>query len=247
MPELGFIYGGLQLHFLIAQTFLKNDDVLAADEAVNTWHFRTDATGTVDQDAADIQTRLLAFWATMDGDLSPNVLGTAGLGIKIYNHEDTEPRVPIINSLNNLVPGAVQAMPPEVAACLSYRKTPISGQDPQRSRGRIYFGPLGTQWLNSAIIRPEMDPVKAQKLADAGFDVKDFVGPIGGSEIWWSVFSRMDALGRPKGSGPGPAHPTFTAAELNLGYHTIEQVWVDNAFDIQRRRGLEPNIRYTGV
>jgi len=233
--------------FWKAQAEIINDDALARDISINTFHFITDETGTPEEETADIDTHLRNFYSDVDTYLSSNVKSTQGLRIKQYNHEDAPPRVPFSDTLGDLTPGGF-ALPNEVAICVSYYQNPASGVNRRRQRGRIYFGPLTTGTMDTATGDVRVASAVRTAIADAAHDrLINFVGATSGSTIQWCVFSRSDALGLPVGD-PGPSsEPTYTNSELVAGYHPIDVVYVDDAFDTQRRRGLLATARTTGA
>lgn len=105
--------------------------------------------------------------------------------------------------------------PTELALCLSYATVDNPDQAVPRRRGRIYLGPFQAAYSNAA--RP------VPTLRDAVLDLGEGIAQVGtASNITWSMYSKTDA-----------------------SYHKIESIWCDDAWDIQRRRGLAPSLRET--
>lgn len=103
--------------------------------------------------------------------------------------------------------------PTEIAICLSYATVDDPDSSTPRRRGRIYLGPLRTSAANVA--RP------AQTLRDAVLALGQGIAQVGdGTESTWVMYSQTDN-----------------------SYHKIESIWVDDAWDTQRRRGLKPTAR----
>jgi len=103
--------------------------------------------------------------------------------------------------------------PREVACCLSYAAVDDPDQSIARRRGRIYLGPIGN--AHGAADRP--DALLRTTVLDFGSSLAN----IGfGANTTWMLFSRTDQV----------------AAK-------IESIWVDDAWDTQRRRGLDPTAR----
>jgi hypothetical protein len=108
-------------------------------------------------------------------------------------------------------------MPPEVAICLSYQAAKISGVPQARRRGRVFIGPLNTSAMGTDG-RPATAFINA--LVGAADALKD---PAGAPDWDWSTWSSFD--------------PTVSTV--------IDNGWVDNEFDTQRRRGRKYTTRTT--
>ena len=103
--------------------------------------------------------------------------------------------------------------PGEVAVCLSYATVDDPSASTPRRRGRIYIGPLAGGQLQGP--RPPAGLNNA--VLDLGEDLAQIGGGVG---VTWMMYSRTDNV---------------TAK--------IEVIWVDDAWDTQRRRGLAPTAR----
>lgn len=160
------------------------------------------------------------------GDLEQYIANTAkapGRTIRMYDIAEAIPRVPFFeytqpNAISNV---NTTAMPSEVAACLSFEGTQVSGLSQARRRGRIYLGPLTTAAATTATTSPFqcrpaqafIDAVIAAALAlRAGMELSGAI---------WSVYSPL-------------TNPPSTAECVRW--------WMDNAFDTQRRRGCDPTL-----
>lgn len=200
---------------LKAQVSLAMVSNIPEDSPVNTWHFQ----GVNDSTGRDaIIDGLTDFYDTMRLELADTV-SQNGHRIKIYDMADPEPRAPIRDQTFNLTSapsGGPQAA--EVALCLSFQGDRVSGESQASRRGRIYFGPLDTTVVDSAG-RPSS--AFQTKLANAGDTLMTFMLG-GGWTMLWCVYSPTTSSLTPVTNG-----------------------WVDNAFDIQRRRGLAPTSRVT--
>lgn len=122
---------------------------LAADDVVNTFHFFSpDAGDIAGPDVGEIRTELVTAYT------SAHAPGTQALAsyysetlsgdytIKTYDLSDTEPRVPVDEGNGHYnIPGTDNALPREVALCISYTAALASGDVRARRRGRIYTGP----------------------------------------------------------------------------------------------------------
>jgi hypothetical protein len=105
--------------------------------------------------------------------------------------------------------------PNELACCLSYATVDDPEQSTARRRGRIYVGPLAASAVNAD--RPD------SILRDFILDFGELLGSAGNAgNSTWRMKSQVDNV-----------------------YATIESIWVDDAWDVQRRRGLAPTLRDT--
>jgi hypothetical protein len=130
--------------------------------------------------------------------------------IKVYDMADPEPRAPVQERLWNLgsTPSGAP-LPSELAICLSFQADTESGQAQARRRGRIYLGPVAVATLDTGG-RPTSSArtqiATAATTCLAAFEAAD-------PPITWVVWSQVNG----------------TASNITNG-------WVDNDFDVQRRR-----------
>jgi len=200
---------------LKAVTQLFMTSGIVEDAAVNTFHFQCLST---EDEYGIITDALVNFFDTMRLELSGKVAQN-GHRLKIYDMADDEPRAPVWDVAWNLTSapaGGPQAS--EVALCLSFQGDRVSGVEQATRRGRIYLGPLDT-----TVVDTDGRPASAfvTKLAEAGNTLRLEVLSATPS-VLWCVYS--------------PTLETMTP---------VTNGWVDNAFDIQRRRGLAPSSRLT--
>lgn len=190
------------------------------DRYVNTWHFDHLDNYTIHK--AAVQAALVQFYTgTATGgttgpgaNIAPCVSRTAT--IHTYNLADPEPRVPTTTTMT--LPAAVSTsnLPQELAVCLSFRGTlPIH----PRRRGRIFFGPLANHTDNllpgSASAFSFVGSILRQRLVEHAKDLRN------NGSVGWCILSNT---------------PTQNVVPVDAGY-------VDDAFDIQRRRGHETTVR----
>lgn len=103
--------------------------------------------------------------------------------------------------------------PNEIALCLSYAAVDSPDASTPRRRGRIYLGPFSPTATDES--RPNAT------IRDAALDLGEGIAQVGlAANVTWSLYSRMDN-----------------------SYHKIESIWCDDAWDIQRRRGLKPTLK----
>lgn len=132
-----------------AQVAIDHSSALPEDVVVNTFHFAT-ATPPVPAELANITDALSDFYraASPGGSVGTLMqymsreLGT-NAKIRLYNLDDPEPRVPLtVIDMPWSPPASDNALPEEVALCLSFHGTQVSGQDQKNKRGRVYIGPI---------------------------------------------------------------------------------------------------------
>lgn len=211
---------------LRAMVTIPRESGFPSDAVTNTWHFNTDGSDN-DASAALILDRLDDFY-NVDLGIQPvakyfsrEIVG-ASTRLKVYNLDDDEPRSPILDAAMPLTEGtAGDALPSEIAVCLSYHLAPVSGLPQARRRGRIYLGPLSSQ--TQAFVSGEC-------FVDGGFiaDICLAASALANADTAdtkWCVYS-----------------PTNDS-----GIAPVVGGWVDNAFDVQRRRGVDPTVRNTWV
>lgn len=188
------------------QCTIATVDNLPANYATNTWH--VSAPDLVE--LALWHTQLATFYGSLNAYFSNLVRTTDGFMCKSYDLEDPEPRQPVLTFEANLAPTGGNALPPEVALCMSFQAAPVSGIPQARRRNRIFF-PFPAQSANATTGRPSAAFTDA--LRDAGAVVLANSGPT--SADWeWVVYS-----------------PTDDTVDF------VDNGWVDNEWDIQRRRG----------
>lgn len=139
-------------------------------------------------------------------------------------------------------------MPSEVSCCLSFRNNSGSvpgggnfGSPLAQRRGRIYFGPCSvdmSQPDGSIVPRPHATLI--DRLNAAAFGMIDPTP----DDNEWVIYSRPFA-GRPFTERPNKKPLPALPARQGQAYF-VEQSWVDNAWDTQRRRGEKATARTFG-
>lgn len=203
---------------------------LPEDDALNVWHFGTnmlDLSAVVD----DIDTKLVNFYDDIGAIYSANTLD-GNMTFKYYDLEDIPPRVPL-STLTHVQAGMgdADALPTECAIVLSYAGNPESGVDPRRRRGRLYLGPIDQGASTTASGLVTITGATTTLITAAAGNMVTANDPFGTS---WIVFSPTTA-----------GAPPWTGATLSAASAVVEEGYVDNAFDTQRRRGTAPTFRQT--
>lgn len=194
------------------------------DRWVNTWHFKQNLiTGDVALATTSFTTALNNFYQAIDISMSA-ALATLVPEVRFYDLSEPKIRVPYSTvNLSALSTGA-GGLPDELAICLSYNAQYESGAEPRRRRGRIYLGPWASNVNDTTLRRVTAAAVTtisnaAQTFLDASQASSDYK---------WVVYSRKD-------------DPTEVGT-WDSG-RPVVRAYVDNAFDIQRRRGFNSGSR----
>ncbi len=230
-------------NLLICKVTLPNVSGLPADSVTNTFHFLKPNSLSVSDGANEAADFLIDFYTAVPdangisptpskklGEFLSSVLSrtTSACTIEVYNGALAPPRVPVLTAAFTL-PAALgtTALPNEVALCGSFRRT-VPGIAPARTRGRVYIGPIGlsavTTTPSGGFVRPDStgNPNMVGTLCAAlATMVTDS----------WTAFQ----------AGTGPVFGVYSVT-LNE-FTRPEEVWVDNEFDTQRRRGGEATTR----
>lgn len=126
-----------------------------------------------------------------------------------YQLSDAPPRRPVKNQAFTMTAIGGNPLPTECACVMSFQAEPVSGLPQARRRNRIYLGPMGAADVDTS--GNVLNTVVSQ-IASAGGAL------LSASEAqadWsWAIWSPTDGQGTPVNNG-----------------------WVDNSFDTQRRRG----------
>jgi hypothetical protein len=212
---------------LRALVTIPRDTGLPEDVSVNTWHFSTTETSPYSAARTAIGSALQTFYSAVD-QLFSSVTATP-VTLRFYDLGEPQPRTPLAAPATvTFVPDTGTVVyPEECAIALSFQGSKVSGVPQARRRGRVYLGPLSGI---GAIVagRTQVPNSVTGVIAAAGG------GLLAASEsasTWkWVVYSPTSAA---EGM-PGEAW-----------YTAVKSGWVDNAFDVQRRRGPAPTFRST--
>lgn len=216
---------------------IPHDSGLPADAVQNT--FAWTSGGDTDRSvvALELNARLDAFYTDIAAHLNSD-WNLAGISTKHYDMTDDVPRFPYSESILSVTGESTTAnnLPSEVAVCVSFEGERVSGANMRRRRGRIYIGPL--QDVGDLNV---VGATKQDVIADAA--EAHLLGASGGPYLVdWAVYSRATHFGIPVGGTIGPddeENPDF----LPAAFTPVARMWVDNAFDTQRRRGISATNR----
>lgn len=202
------------------QVTLDHTSGLAENAATTTFHVNT-GIGTPDYE------QLLAVASTgWEGQgTEPGFFSImsndhcAGTGLmRVYNVDDEKPRVPRAELAISGTPANTEGMPPQIALCYSFQGARVSGIPQARRRGRNYV-PWPPQAANSAG-RPTTEYM--QQVWDCYVLLSGNL--LAADDSVLGIWSTVDEA--------------FTAAV---------DAWIDNSWDVQRRRGIAPSLKFRGA
>jgi hypothetical protein len=213
------------------QVAFPRDTGAGEDVVTNTFHFLEAAAGTSAAARGDIFVALKAFYLAFDEDMSGFLAGGLTNTMKFYDVDDNIPRVPK-DSFQWELPSlsAQNGLPCEVSCVLSYHAQLGSGLNTKRRRGRIYLGPLLASTMEAGAGDMQFTAAFRAKVAGAASNLAGNIG-VNSPDVRWCVFSPTSF------AEGGEAVPASASAVPVVGGH------VDNAADIQRRRGRDSSAR----
>lgn len=201
------------------QTIFQHSNGLPKDQFVNTTHWRSEApvAGT---DFDNVRDMLKDFYGTAATGAKVCSYLTGDLNttvkVKAYNLDEEKPRAPAYEGSFTLSGYATgYSMPYEVALCCSFEASRASGKPQGRRRNRFYLGPFGQN-----------------------------VPFTGGRPITTMLDNVIAAMGRLESAQQAAASwqwVVYSPTENEV--YDIHHLWVDDAWDTQRRRGLKPAVR----
>lgn len=218
---------------------IPSDTGLPKDAVTNTWAFeRPDgvAEGTA---VASWLDALQNFYIDCKDNLS-SAYQWNSMTADTYDMADTEPRVPVNSSslsVGTLTTSAYD-LPAEVAVVLSFKAQPVSGDLSARKRGRVYIGPL------QIVAGDNVDAGGIQAVIADSANTNILTSADNGTDFIWSVYSRSEHFGKDVGEPILPADVPNNA-NLPQAFSEVWQLWSDNAWDTQRRRGISATARTT--
>lgn len=203
-----------------------NESADNRDHIINTWHCVTVGATSVVDCATAFVAALQTFYAGVDQYLA-NELNTYIPRVRVWDYSEPKPRQPVYEvNLSALATGTGN-LPREVACCLSYKGFYVSGISPKSKRGRIYLGPLYNAALDSS------DGSLASAMVSGIASAADTLvtASKAAAEYRWVIYSpTLD----PNGNGNDAAC-----------WDAVQEGWVDDNPDIQRRRSFAGGSRTT--
>lgn len=200
-----------------------NESDSTRDHIMNTWHCVTVGATTPLAAVTAFVVGLQAFYNSVDLYFA-SLLNTYVPRVRAFDLSEPKPRQPILEADMSALTAGTGSLPRELAICMSYRGTYVSGISPKRKRGRIYLGPLATSSVSSAGLVAVGVRDGIATAADTLLGVSD-----GSAEFRWVVYSPTSD---PTGDGNDAAC-----------WDAVTEGWVDDNVDIQRRRSVAGGSR----
>lgn len=213
---------------IAAQVALLHKNSDPADTVVNTFHFQNSGEGNY----SNIFDMLRDFYTAAPPGESLAISSFMAQGlldgdavVSLYNLSEPKPRAPIyVNTFDLILSGTTSPLPSQCSVCLTYQTNPQSGQVQARYRNRVYLGP----W-KSTVVDPQ-GHVSNQVCELIGKAAAEMLRAAAASmDNDWMVYSPTRAA-----AGAGPED----------GLSNVDGGWVDNSFDIQRRRKMDGTLRH---
>lgn len=171
---------------------------------------------TAGTDVVAIETLLAGLYDNLVS-VYPSLVAQNGHEISIVNLDDPQPRYPIYIATYDF-PSAPSgaATARELAICSSFQAARQSGIPQARRRGRVYIGPIDATAIDSTGL------IATASRSQVVSAFSGFFTAAGASAVVWSVYSRVSG-----------------------DLYEVDNGWVDNAPDVQRRRGTDATVRQT--
>lgn len=201
------------------QVSLPMDSNLPEDAATNTWYFQK--ADTADPSEAQFNggprgVLDLVYTSLFSNGILSSAINHTALTYKAYKHATAQTAPEFTGSIQVLASPTGVAAPPELAVCLSFANDSATTVPVARRRGRLYIGPLG--FLSG----PAVPTTQRDVIRGIGASVLTDLAAAPVSGWKWVVYSSAQN----------------DAFEVQRG-------WVDNAYDVQRRRGVDATNRAT--
>ena len=232
------------MSFIRVQVTIPHATGLPEDSVVNTFAITNSAPSTRLDAAQAFALELDALYTAVASFLHTDYSWNA-ITVESIDLLDPRPRIPFhLTTIGaGTIPATANNWPAEVSVCLSLVGLNESGANMRRRRGRVYIGPL--QIVTGD--QPMVPGTLVTTLANAGANL--MVNPA----YALCVYSRYTHYGVPVGRNIGEKNsagdPVFEEIPdaLPSSFVPVTGVYVDNAWDIQRRRGLKPTVRTFGA
>lgn len=225
---------------VLAVVKLAKKSGIPADAVQNTFTFTTPSTPAIGTELDAISSAVQAFYNTSHtfGGTTGNVAGLLAFNVSPAAGASTISFYDITTHLDGSRHGSplrvdtwtlsavgADSLPDELACVLSvhsdltiYTEFGIGTRPRARHRGRLFIGPLAQSSLTADAVTFEeiLAGATRNRIAGAAVALRDDASTV------WAIWSRKNADVNPVTGG-----------------------WVDNAFDVQRRRGNKPSLRST--
>jgi hypothetical protein len=206
------------------QATFKGFSGLPEDQFVNNFYFRDDP-GLVEDPVGAIKRVMDAFYNTPAPGTNRAISSFFASGVvglpeyRIYDLGEPPPRTRR-TEIGSALAAHSGTLPWEVALCMSY----FAGTNTPRRRGRVFIGPLTNAAVSETLGRPGVNSVLLDTVADRA----SAMGRTTENVTWVMVTE-------------GGTKPPLEAPNARV----VTAGWVDDAWDTQRRRGLDASTRKT--
>lgn len=229
---------------MLAKVTIPHSTGLPEDEITNTWAFQPLGAASRTTATSEFNAALDVFYTALQGSFSAAYMWT-GMTVEYIDLDSEVPRVPYsTNAISTTTLATASSdLPAEVALCLSLVGLRLSGVNMRRRRGRVYLGPFSTGAVDIATALSTL----CTTAANAGEALRT------GTDYELCVYSRYTHHDVPVGRNIGekdanddlifPEDPT----KLPASFNPVQQVYCDNAWDTQRRRGPKATLRIIGI
>jgi len=197
------------------QVILHTADAVPENYISNSWAFNGIALGT---DDTAMVTLMKDFYDDLTASTLSSTIAQNGHDVKLSQLPGAVPNYPYFEGTFNLAAApSGTPLPTECAIALSFQGTRDAGQPQARRRGRVFLGP----WSTTANTAGRPAAAVLTSIANAATTLKASAAIISDTDGWcvWSV-----------------ADQAMVA---------VDNGWIDNAWDTQRRRGLVYTSRTT--
>lgn len=207
------------------QVAIPMDTAVGADVVTNTWHMGDDGLvgPSIETKIGNWHTALATFYSSIASIFAP-AIDHSSVRMKTFDLDQPEPRQPLVDQIKPISPpGAGAPLPHELAVVLSFHSAFTSGIAPARRRGRVYLGPLLVADIDTTAADPRVTSAVRSTITGAASVLMLRTGHA--TEGWfWRTRSSFPA--------------SNSVPQVVAGY-------VDNALDVQRRRGTVSTGRTT--
>lgn len=221
--------------YLRATVTIPHNTGLPEDAVINTWSWVGNAALGRATDATNITSALNTFYTAIKAYLGSTHAWNSAI-VDFVDMQDARPRVPFATGA--LALGTLSStnndLPYETALCVSMRGALVSGLNRRRRRGRVYIGPL-------QIGAGDNPQGPANAIVDTFATAA--AGLLSATDADLAIYSPYTHFGVPVGEDIKDYDEI--PSQLDDAFVPVEAVWVDNAWDTQRRRGVKATYRKT--
>lgn len=201
------------------------DNGLTEDDITNTWYIQSDNTSSIGAtEGNEMADAVRGFHHAIRSWMSSVLVSTPH--VSVFDMQDPEPRAPVYEEDYTGSSTASDGLPSELAVVLSFQAAVVSGANMRRRRGRVYLGPLSPACFSTSESAGDYR-VNSSFITAIDSAYTAFVAALTLAEHTHVIYSPT----------------TNEGAALASSYWPVATAWVDNAADIQRRRGSKATVR----